>query len=73
MPGGDFVQQLFQTSPDERYREVGDNRWVSLPDWDAYDAECVRVMEGDSVLASGTISSYETIYGHWYKSKERIE
>ena len=53
-------------------RVVGDTRWVSLPDWDAYDDELLRVMSGDSVLASGTVTSYEETYGYWYKSREPI-
>ena len=73
MPGGDFVQQLFQTSADERYRVIGNTRWISLPDWDAYDDELLRTMDGDAILASGTISSYEKEFGYWYKSREPIE
>lgn len=43
MPGGDFLQQLMQNSPDARYKEIGNKRWVSNPDWDHYYESCDRL------------------------------
>ena len=74
MPGGDYVQQLFTTSADPRLREIGNNRWIVLEDWDQYDEWGMRVMShNDAVLLSNSISPDEEAWGYWYKSREQVE
>ena len=71
MPGGDFIQQMLQTSPDYRYREIGNEKWVTLEDWDHYYESVERLFkDNDIVMAS---NADEAGYGYWYKSTERIE
>ena len=71
MPGGDYVQQLFQQSADPRSQEIGNERWVSLADWDEYDVAVERQFrDNDMIMVTPWVSDYERAFGNWYKSTE---
>lgn len=73
MYGGDYVQQLFSTSVDVRYREISDNRWVYMASNDHYDERVKRLMKNnDAILMSASLKSKEKKLGAWYKSRETI-
>ena len=73
MYGGEYVQQLFSTSVDSRYREIGDNRWVPMESNEHYDQQVERLMrDNDVILMSASLKTKEKKMGAWYKSRETI-
>ena len=70
VPGGEFIQQIFATSADPRYAEIGKNRFIIPETWEEYDELVQRVFEENDVI--GLWRQFGAP-GHWYKSNERVE
>ena len=69
-PGGEFIQQIFATSSDPRYAEIGKNRFIIPDSWEEYVDLVNRVFRENDVI--GLYREYG-VPGYWYKSNERVE
>ena len=72
-PGAEYYGKLFSSSADQRYAEIGQNRFMVATSWDHYYQLLQQVFSiNDVVYLSNGLDPEEEKEGNWYISDETV-